>query len=91
MQMLPIQVSADTLRQIMDAKSIQALLSRRPFMPFRVRMTDGAAIDVPKAESAQLRPGTLVIDRGPKRGGKSGGVVYCSLDHIVSLEIFRPV
>ena len=60
-------------------------------MPFRVRLTDGAAFDVPKAEAAQLRPGTLVIDRGPKRGGKSGGVVYCALDHIVSLEIFRPV
>jgi hypothetical protein len=75
----------------MDAKTIESMLKHRPFMPFRIHMTGRSEYDITRPEMASVKPGVLVIDLGPPRGKKQGGVVYCSLDHIVSLETMRPV
>ena len=75
----------------MDAKTIDAMLKHRPFRPFRIHMSGRWEYDVTSAEMATVKPGVLVLDMGPKKGKNPGGVVYCSLDHIVSLESLRPV
>ena len=60
-------------------------LSRRPFKPFRIRMTDGAAIDVRHPDEVIPVKTTASVARGP------AGEVFVqqstiSLLHVIRLE-----
>jgi hypothetical protein len=75
----------------MDIQAMKSMLQHRPLIPFKVCLTDCNEYEVTRPEMATVKPGVLVLDLGPRKGRNPGGVVYCSLDHIVSLETLRPV
>jgi hypothetical protein len=71
----------------MSPEDLKALLSRRPFLPFRLHITGGVTYDITFPEAALLSRSVLVI--GVKRDVKSeffdepNGV---ALRHIIQAE-----
>ena len=69
----------------MSAAVLKDMLSRRPFEPFRVRLSSGDAYEVRHPEMALLlRTGLYVAvpdaDELPERA------IYCSLLHVAAVE-----
>jgi hypothetical protein len=60
-------------------------LTRRPFRPFRIRMTDGAALDVRHPEEVVPYKTTAWVARGPA-GETFEQHVTISLLHVIRLE-----
>jgi len=77
----------------MSAAAIKDMLSRRPFEPFRVRLSSGDAYEVRHPEMALLlRNGLYVaIPDQPANGDRRGDelpdrAVWCSLLHVAAVE-----
>lgn len=69
----------------MNAAELRRWLYQRPFRPFRIRMTDGAAIDIRHPEEAVPVKTTATVARGP--GGEvSVRSTTISLLHVIRLE-----
>jgi hypothetical protein len=80
-----------TKEEAMRAEETRAQLSRRPFTPLRIHLTDGTTYDIRHPEMALLtrssieigiegQPGSLIADQ----------VMYCSLLHVVRIENLNP-
>lgn len=61
-------------------------LTARPFRPFLIRMTDGAAFDVAHPEFVAHRPASLTA----YHSREDGGIEWLDLMHVTGLE-FDPV
>ena len=71
----------------MSPEDLHILLSRRPFLPFRLTITGGVTYDITYPEAAMLTRSVLVI--GIKRDIESpywDEPVWVALRHIVSAE-----
>ncbi len=68
------------------------LLRRRPFRPFRVYFSDGAAYDIPHPEAARIFGSTLVsIVRASGFSGPAGErTAHLSVIHVTRVEVFYP-
>jgi hypothetical protein len=69
----------------MSAAVLKDLLGRRPFEPFRVRLSSGDAYEVRHPEMALLlRSGIYVAV--PNGGDLPENAVWCSLLHVAAVE-----
>ena len=68
----------------MNAEFIRSVLTRQPFEPFEVRMTNGDVHAVGHPENAWLAGSLFVYDRATDR------VAICSLLHIVGISMLQP-
>lgn len=70
----------------MSVAVLKEMLGRRPFQPFRVRLSSGDAYDVPHPEMALLvRSGIYVAV--PDAGGElPEAPVWCSFLHVATVE-----
>jgi hypothetical protein len=64
---------------------LQEALGRRPFEPFRVRLSSGDGFEVRHPENALLLRGGVYIAL-PDGGGLPDRAVFCSLLHIAAVE-----
>jgi hypothetical protein len=71
---------------LMTLETIRAMLSRRPFLPLRVKMSNGEIFEIRHPEMAMLTKTALVINLPEKNGGPSERVEFCSYLHIASVE-----
>ena len=53
----------------MTTEEIQERIEQKPFQPFKVRLTDGAEIDVPTGDQAHLHPNGSTLFVHLDRGG----------------------
>jgi hypothetical protein len=76
----------------MRPEELTALLRRRPFVPFRIHMTDGHAYEIHHPEAMMVSRSYAVIGLQPD---PETGVVdrseLCAMLHIVRVEILSPV
>ena len=70
----------------MSANVIKNKLSHRPFEPFRVVLSSGAAYDVRHPEFAWLVKGGLYIGRPSDDSDLPDQEVFCSMLHIAAVE-----
>lgn len=70
----------------MNVTVLRDLLARRPFDPFRVRLSSGDAYDVRHPEMAFLLRNGIYIALPDGNGDVPEQAVYCALLHIVSVE-----
>lgn len=69
---------------------LRTLSRRTPFVPIRIRLTDGSFYDVKHPEMALITRSTVEIGIEEKEGsGIADQVIYCSLVHIVKVEILN--
>ena len=69
----------------MTLQTFQKLLTKRPFEPFRVVMSNGERYDVRQSEMALLTRTTLYIGTGEDEGIPENAA-FCSLLHITAVE-----
>jgi hypothetical protein len=82
----PVAEAAAPMRQ-----ATEQLTRRRPFLPFRIHMTDRQLIEVRDPETAVLGQSTAVIrQRDPEHPGEWREHSMLALIHVVSLEVFAP-
>ena len=71
----------------MPPEELRTLLRRTPFVPIRIRLSDGTYYDVKHPEMALITRSTVEIGIEEKEGsGIADQVVDCSLVHIVKVE-----
>jgi hypothetical protein len=70
----------------MNAQVLNELLNRRPFDPFRVRLSNGDVFDVRHPEAALLLRTGLYIALPADNGDLPDRAVYCALLHIAAVE-----
>ena len=71
---------------VMRTREIENQIRQRPFVPFRLRMTDGTAFEVRHPEMLLVSRTILVLalDEGPD--GRPEGFVFCDPVHIIRIE-----
>lgn len=75
----------------MRAEEFVQILRRRPFVPFRVHMTDGQTYDIRHPELVIVLRQRVDIGVGPDPAtGVVERVDFCSLLHIVRVEDLPP-
>ena len=76
----------------MRPDAIRELLRKKPFVPFRVYVSDGATYDVAHSEAGRVSAMMLIVNVRP--GGFAsvpGERVACiSLIHITRIEVYHP-
>ena len=75
----------------MSITTLREALGRRPFEPFRIRLSSGDMYEVRHPEAALLLKGGVYIglpaDNGPTENGDlPDRAVYCSLLHVAAIE-----
>lgn len=70
----------------MSARILQDLLARRPFEPFRVRLSSGDAYDVKHPEMALLLRNGLYVAIPESNEELPDQAVWCSLLHVAAVE-----
>jgi hypothetical protein len=75
----------------MSAAAVKDMLSRRPFEPFRVRLSSGDAYEIRRPEMALLlRNGVYIaVPEAPANGRGDelpDRAVWCSLLHVAAIE-----
>jgi hypothetical protein len=70
----------------MTAPSLQELLRRQPFRPFRVVMADGAAYPVTRPDRAFVTSDAILVGVGESRHGVPSSFQICSLRHVTAVE-----
>ena len=74
----------------MRLTELEELMQKRPFEPFRVRMSDGRSYEIKHPEMAMLTKAFLIIGvQKQKRGFVFDHTVLCQLVHIVSIEVLN--
>ncbi len=69
----------------MNIEVLKESLARRPFDPFRVRLSSGDVYDVRHPEAAWLVKGGLYVGLPPSEAIPDRAV-FCSLIHIAAIE-----
>jgi hypothetical protein len=71
--------------------NIEVLLKRRPFMPFRMSLTDKSVHDVRDPELVRLRDTVVCLcERNPAKPGGLDERMIIALIHVVSLTCMVP-
>ncbi len=70
----------------MTLQAVRQALDGRPFAPFRVRMTSGAALEVRSPEQAFLIKRALVVGVSVADDGVPDDFRVCTLDEVAWLE-----
>ena len=65
----------------MNAETVREFLTRQPFQPLQVHLSNGEVYQIPHPEFAMLLKSTLVIGIP-----ESDRVICCALLHIASIE-----
>jgi hypothetical protein len=69
----------------MEAEILKEHLRRKPFVPFRITLTNGAAFEVRKAEAARITPRSIEI--ASPLEGETQSFITIALIHIMFVEI----
>ena len=69
-----------------NARQIRGLLNATPFVPFRIRTSDGQAYDVPNHDAAMVKQNAVEIGLDLNRDGIAARSVHCAYLHIASIE-----
>ena len=69
-----------------NAAALLKLMQAKPFVPFRVRMTDGSAYEVPNHDAALVTRNWLEIGTDLGSDNIPGSVVRCAILHITQIE-----
>ena len=70
----------------MSAAQIQEALKRRPFEPFRIRLSSGDNYEVRHPENALLLRGGVYLAVLDERGELPEVPTWCSLLHVTAIE-----
>jgi hypothetical protein len=71
----------------MTAEALAEKLRHEPFVPFRLRLTDGRAVDITNPDTAFISHQALYVFMVSKRGEKIAEDSFLiSLRHIASIE-----
>ena len=72
----------------MRTNEIEKQLRQRPFVPFRLCMTDGASLEVRHPEMILISRTILAVATFNARAQKPETIVFCDPVHIIRLEPF---
>lgn len=78
----------------MTSKHIRELLHARPFVPFRIHLTDGSTVGVPHPDFAWAHGGRVYVAKGPETDGApwdSPGCHMLYLLHVARVETDGPM
>jgi len=70
----------------MSLTAIKEALGRRPFEPFRIRMSSGDAYEVRHPEFAWLLKGGIYVGLPADKDELPDRAVFCSLLHVAAIE-----
>jgi hypothetical protein len=70
---------------MITAKQVRDLITANPFKPFRIHKSDGSHHDVLNRDMAIVERNTIDIGVNLDPDGIAGGLVRCSILHIVKL------
>ncbi len=70
----------------MSATIIKETLTRRPFEPFRIRLSSGDAFDVRHPENALLVKSGVYVAMPDERGELPEVAAWCSFLHVAAIE-----
>ena len=70
----------------MRTQEIENQLRQRPFVPFRLRMSDGKAYDVRHPEMLMVSRTILAVAIHRPRTRQPEAIVFCDPVHIIRLE-----
>ena len=70
----------------MSITTLREALGRRPFEPFRIRLSSGDVYEVRHPEAALLLKGGIYIGLPADNGDMPDRAVYCSLLHVAAIE-----
>lgn len=71
----------------MTPANIREHLLRKPFHPFRIRVSDGQHFDIAHPDLCMVGPHTIYVGiPHPKQKGLVMHVVHCSLLHVTTIE-----
>ena len=70
----------------MRSSEIEKQLHRRPFVPFRLCMSDGSGFDVRHPEMLMVSRTILVLATYKPRARQPEGFVFCDPVHIIRIE-----
>lgn len=74
----------------MKPEQLKELLTAEPFVPFRIRMSDGATYEVKHPEMALVSQTVVAIGTGLESPtGVPELVRLCALSHITTVEVVR--
>jgi len=68
------------------ARQIKERIDQVPFRPFRIRMSNGEAYDIPNHDAAWVLRDSIEIGLDPDAEGMVALTRRCALLHIASLE-----
>jgi len=71
----------------MRTTEIENQLRQRPFVPFRLRMTDGTAFEVRHPEMVLVSRTIIALAIHRPRAREPEGIVLCDPDHIIIIRI----
>jgi hypothetical protein len=71
---------------VINAAELLKLMQAKPFVPFKVRMSDGSAYEVPNHEAALATRNWLEIGTDLGNDNIPGSVVRCAILHIAQIE-----
>jgi len=73
--------------EVVQKEEIKAELTREPFVPFRLHLSDGRTFDVPFREVAHMTPSGVLVFIGLKEGThRAEGYDRFGFDHVVRIE-----
>ncbi len=70
----------------MRTSEIETQLRQRPFLPFRLRMTDGSAFEVRHPEMLMVSRTIIALAIHRPRARDPEGIVLCDPVHIIRIE-----
>ncbi len=71
----------------MTAEDLIELLEERPFVPLRLRLSDGRSYDIRHPEMAIVTPSIVAVGLSHNKGSRlAERVTHCSIAHIVEAE-----
>jgi hypothetical protein len=70
----------------MTLEALRAMLTRRPFEPFRVKMCNGESFEIRHREMVSLARSAIMIVQPDAHGEPTDRVEYISYLHIASVE-----
>ncbi|HEU0038005.1 MAG TPA: hypothetical protein VFR76_01910 [Verrucomicrobiae bacterium] len=68
------------------AKILKDRMEQKPFRPFRIRMSNGEAYDIPNHDAAWVLRDSVEIGLDPDASGLVSLTRRCSILHIASIE-----
>ena len=73
-----------------SAIHIKELMGTNPFRPFRIKMSDGSAYDVPNHDAAFVTRNFVEVGLDLDKNEIAGRVARCSILHIANIEDLQP-